>query len=350
MIVNIPIEPLEWRYSAQWRKWFDDQLTAADVSWITIDGEATSGHIHNGSFLDVMETNQYKTSQLANILQCIKLTNTKGCKDQQDYPKSLTLLFHDIWFPGLANIAYVRDGLGLKNLKICGCLHAGSYDDNDFLNKVNMTPWARHLEKGWFQHIVDAIFVATNYHKDLLVRTRQVPEDKVFVTGFPLYDEGMRDNDIEKDNIIVFPHRLDAEKQPELFARLKDRLSTALPDWKFVYTAKEATNKAQYYELLSAAKFAISFALQETWGIAMQEAAICGAIPLCPDRLSYPELYPTICLYEEDEHDLTRRLLVLIKKLEDLHITEILTNSIRKSILDKGVAAIPNMLAVMREL
>ena len=41
--------------------------------------------------------------------------------------------------------------------------------------------------------------------------------------------------------------------------------------------------------------------MQEFFGIAVMEAAYCGARPLLPRRLAYPELYPPACLYERDE-------------------------------------------------
>jgi glycosyltransferase involved in cell wall biosynthesis len=49
----------------------------------------------------------------------------------------------------------------------------------------------------------------------------------------------------------------------------------------------------------------VSAAIQEFFGIAVLEAAYCGAVPLLPRRLAYPELVPPAwhewCLYERDE-------------------------------------------------
>ena len=44
----------------------------------------------------------------------------------------------------------------------------------------------------------------------------------------------------------------------------------------------------------------VSTAIQEFFGIAVMEAAYCGARPLLPRRLVYPELYPAACLYDGD--------------------------------------------------
>src|SRR6185369_17205567 len=91
--------------------------------------------------------------------------------------------------------------------------HAGTYDPFDFLTKKGMQVWGKDLENSWLQ-IVDKIFMATKFHKQLLEETRTVDPNKVIVTGHPMYHmHGVT----EKENICVFPHRLDSEKQPELF-------------------------------------------------------------------------------------------------------------------------------------
>ncbi len=54
-----------------------------------------------------------------------------------------------------------------------------------------------------------------------------------------------------------------------------------------------------------------SFALQETWGIAMQEAVYFLNVPICPASLSYPELYPHEFLYDPDN---LQEAIRLIKK------------------------------------
>jgi len=291
-IINIPIEPIENRYSKQWDGWFLREFgKEKNISVQTIYGGTTSGKINEGSFLDICETNRYKTQQLLEILDILT-----AYKDKH----KLVLFFHDLWFPGLETIAYIREGRGLKNLRICGCLHAGSYDPFDFLHKTGMTPWALHMEKGWFNSIVDQIFVATEYHKSILFRTRisYLSKDKIQVTGFPMYSEEFVLPG-KKENTVIFPHRLDSEKQPELF----DKLAGVLPPgYKLIKTAEVCGNDKQlYYHLLSTAKVAVSFALQETWGIAMQEAFFSGCIPLVPYRLSYREMYNSTCFYKQSE-------------------------------------------------
>jgi len=277
-IINVPIEPIEHRYSTQWDKWFLSQFANQEIDVHTIYGTTASGKITHGAFLDLFDTNMYKTEQAKHIIEVLKTF---------DDSYKLVLFFHDLWFPDILKIAYIRDGMGFKNLHICGCLHAGSYDEYDFLNKTGMTPWAAAFENSLFA-AVDKIFVATAFHKKLVMEKREVPFSKIAITGFPIYMESFC-KIREKENIVVFPHRLDSEKQPELFDKLEQRLKHT--GWKFIKTVEACRTKEEYYELLGKAKIAVSFALQETWGIAMQEAVFSYAIPICPNRLSYQEMY-----------------------------------------------------------
>jgi glycosyltransferase involved in cell wall biosynthesis len=334
VILNIPIEPLEERYSNQWRKWFSNAFAAEGFHVVDIDPPATtSGLIHRGSFLDVVETNQYKTLQTLQIINQIILLS----RDIE-----IILFFHDLWHPGLSNIAYVRDGLQLPNIRICGCLHAGSYDDWDFLNKVGMRPWAMHLENGWFGKIADQIYVATGFHKNLLASRRRVDPDKIIVTGFPMYPDFISEQYSEKDNIIVFPHRLDIEKQPVLFDKLCSELTNM--NWRCIKSKEVVATKKEYYELLKQSKIAISFARQETWGIAMQEAVLCGCVPVCPNSLSYPEMYSNMFLYDTFEE--------AVKKVREFmeHPPIESVKYQQQAILNSGRKAIPMIIKNMKQL
>jgi glycosyltransferase involved in cell wall biosynthesis len=293
-ILNIPIEPLEERYSIQWDIWFGNYFKSFsrkksfNLEVETIYGNSSQGKITQGSFLDVVDTNIYKNEQTNKIIEYIK----------NNQEKEIVLFFHDLWFPGIINIAYVIYGLGLeKSVKICGCLHAGSYDCEDFLSKKGMTVWAHYFEDSLFQ-IIDLVFVATGFHKNLILNKRNIDSNKIKVTGFPIFpEEFVNDFLEEKENIIVFPHRLDSEKCPEMFDELSSILQPIYPNWKFLKSKECTSSKKEYYQLLAKSKIAVSFAKQETWGIAMQEAVFHDVIPIVPDKLSYPELYSPAFVY-----------------------------------------------------
>jgi len=298
MLFNIPIEDLEERYSAQWNRWFPREFNYYNVPFQTITGVPLTNKIETGAFLDVVGTNYWKACQLQQICELIYSGKIK----QGD-----KLFFHDLWFPGLEMVQYMRQGLGI-DFKIYGILHAGTYDPHDFLSQKGMTYWAHKLEESWLS-FVDKVFVSTNYHKQLLLENRLVEPSKIVVTGLPIYPEEFVKT-APKENIVVFPHRLDPEKQPTFFNELKRKGQNL--NWKFVKTKEICSNKQEYYDLLNRAKIAVSFALQETWGIAQLESLFCGCIPVVPDRLSYSEIYPQ-CFKCSSDEEVIETVLFLIK-------------------------------------
>ena len=121
------------------------------------------------------------------------------------------------------------------------------------------------------------------------IKESYIKEGKIVQTGWPM--EYMVDTldmykDMEKKNIILFPHRIAPEKQVEIFRDLKEHL----PQYEFVVCQDQQLTKNEYHNLLGEAKLVFSANLQETLGISWYEGAIVGAIPMMPDRLSYSEM------------------------------------------------------------
>lgn len=155
--------------------------------------------------------------------------------------------------------------------------------------------WGEDLENSWFR-IYDAIVVNSEFQKQMLLESRKVSARKIYV--IPYHIE-VPDLDLtHKENIIVFPHRLDLEKQPNLFDTLKNICTT--PGWQWIRTKDiKGLTKNMYYEMLAKAKISVSLALQETFGIAMVESVLLGCVPLVPNRLVYPEIYDPKFVYND---------------------------------------------------
>lgn len=333
MLVNVPIESLEERYSAAWNVWVPDAFRALGVEVCTVYPEPYCQGIRQGQFLDVVGTNIFKARQIEFILSMI---------DASKVGDSDVIFFHDLWFPGLESLFYARDALKL-NFRIVGLLHAGTYDEHDFLAQCGMARWAAGIESSWFRE-ADAIFVATHYHKQLLQRTGRINADQVHVTGFPML---FVPTAARKENLIVFPHRLAPEKCPEEFDRVAEELRHILPDWECVKTKLVAKTKSEYYEILGRAKVAVSFARQETWGIAQQEATLSGCIPVVPDRLSYAEMYPGAFRYSDIEE--VAAMVVEFGTRYDAWASSAVMQSTQGVFRRSGADAVAQMVAVMRQ-
>lgn len=286
MIVNIPIESIEDRYSADWNRWFHKR-TNHDENWKTISPSLLTNKIDDGSFLDITGTSYFKAMQLAAIAQSIKLGGIPR-------DKRVVFFIQDGWFP-VEQIAYMRDMLGCHDWRIVGYFHAGTFDPWDMTSNQKMYLWGEDLENAWFK-IYDAVIVNSEFERNLLLETRKIQSSKIHV--IPYHVEVPYFGNIVKENIVVFPHRLDKEKQPELFAKLAERFKDS--GWEFIATKGVANlTKQKYYEILAKSKISISCALQETFGIAMVESVLLGCMPLVPDRLAYKEMYPSHYRYND---------------------------------------------------
>lgn len=330
---NIPIETLDVRYTKQWNQWFPEYFDSIGLDYETIYGDELTADIEHGTFLDVVGTNHFKASQLQQICKLIQ----NGRVKEND-----VFFFHDLWFPGLEILAYIRDGLGLK-FRIAGIFHAGTWNPCDFITRKGMGCWGKHIENGWLQFI-DVAFVATECHKQFIVSSREVNPDKIVVSGLPIYDM-LGSCTKEKENICVFPHRLFVDKHPELFDKLRDTLKATeqYKDWKFIKTQDEKRTKEEYYDLLRRSKITVSFADHENWGIAMQEATFAGSIPFVPDRRSYPELFAQLYRYSDFDA-------LVFKFMEYAARPRYYTSRIHHTadhLRDRGAAAFGNMFKVL---
>ncbi|MBK8976934.1 MAG: DUF3524 domain-containing protein [Planctomycetes bacterium] len=99
--------------------------------------------------------------------------------------------------------------------------------------------------------------------------------------------------------LLVCGERYD--RAPAVFEAARQELADRIDHFGF------AATRADYEALLRRAQIAVSTALHEFFGIAMLEATHAGALPLVPDRLAYPELFPREYRYR-DATELTDRL------------------------------------------
>jgi glycosyltransferase involved in cell wall biosynthesis len=84
------------------------------------------------------------------------------------------------------------------------------------------------------------------------------------------------------------------QSKPKPFLEARERLGGR------VATYGHLRRRGDYIRILWDSDIVVSTAIQEFIGIAVMEAAYCGARPLLPRRLVYPELYPRGHFYGRD--------------------------------------------------
>jgi len=308
-IYIIDLEAVDTRYTKQWKEYLPKQLkTRTNKKIITISGGETPQTTTPGAFLNFGGTNVYKANQMQQIgkLFC------EGKIKDGDY-----FLFTDAWNPTVLQLKYMAELLNLK-IKIGGMWHAGSYDPQDFLGRlIGDKPWVRHSEQAMFESF-DHNFFASQFHIDLFLKSFDIDKNKIYQVGWPMeYLENTLDSykNMQKKDMILFPHRMAPEKQPEIFQDLKD----SLPKYELVFCQDKTLSKNDYYNMLGEAKMVFSANLQETLGISWYEGALVDTIPMMPDRLSYKEMaldkfkYPSewtknMDTYKEHKHKLIKSI------------------------------------------
>ena len=231
-----------------------DALTIVDVK-----GELPTQTASNGGFLNWATTNIWKSSQLKKVAEFF---NAGLVKDGDIFYVT------DAWNPGILQIKYMSELIGIK-VSIMGQWHAGAHDPWDFLGRViKNKSWVFELERALF-HAIDFNLFTTNFYVGLFGHTLNVHTawPKVVRTGYPngyLLDTLPQYKRENRDNNILFPHRIAPEKQLDIFLDL----AREMPEYN--------------------------------WIVCQETPIVSGAMSLSPDRLSYSEMYSKEFLYPSE--------------------------------------------------
>ena len=321
-IYLVDIESVPTRYTCEWKNHVPQLLRDNGFDVEVVEGDTTIPEAATpGAFLNFGGTNMYKSTQVHKLASWF----TQGKIQAGDH-----IIFTDAWHPGIINVKYMSE---LLNIPVVthGLWHAGSYDPNDFLGRlVGDKPWIRHAEQAMIASY-NHNWLATKAHFDLMNKTYDIFHDPTFnKTGWPMeYTRNMIERQlwVLKEDIIVFPHRIAPEKRLDLFQELAAR--PELAHYQFCVAMEMNLTKTEYHELLRRAKFAVSFADQETLGISMYESACAGACPIVPNRLSYTEMYDPMfkqadsvdeavaAILRYEQHNIAGQIAQLVDKLHN---------------------------------
>lgn len=277
----LPIEPFEERYTADWLRWWPQDLRAAGLDVEVVCGTDGAGERKAGEWLDPCATWVWKGTQTAALAACWSRI--------EDGDVILSL---DGWGPATTAALYMRATTG-KQVRVVVFMHAGAFDPHDFLTRSGCSPWALHVERGWVTG-ADLVLCGSEHACDLMRRhlwagVRCAP------VGYPIKQHELARFSTpwnERAPLVLFPHRLAPEKGLNEWDEIVRVYGERYPDKsvQFVRSRDVYTGKDSLYEWMGRSRVVVSCARQETFGIAMQEAVALGAHPVCPDRLCYSEV------------------------------------------------------------
>ena len=216
----------------------------------------------------------------------------------------------------------------------------------------------------------DRLLFNSNFHMNSFINSmpgfiRKMPEykplwvvDKIREKSSVLYPgcsfpageiRTQKDSAEGRPPLILWNHRWEFDKQPEVFFRALEKADAelrrsgidipfniallgenfqAVPKafieaksrWKDqILQYGYCDSKQDYINWLKRSDIVISTSIQENFGISIVEAIRYGCVPLLPDRLSYPELMPVeyheTNLYRSEE-ELTENLIEMLRKLQ----------------------------------
>ena len=292
---------------AGWADWLVSSLSEIDWQRFELPGRHFAWRIRGNplSWLDALPA---ETPDLIVATSMVDLATLKGLHPRLADVRTI-YYFHENQF-AYPQGRHQLKALEPKMVQLYGALAADRVLFNSEYNRTSFLAGAGRLLDRMPDHVPPRVV-------DRIA-------DKTSVLPVPIRPVTSAEN--RDHGLIVWNHRWEYDKNPELFAEAMialagrgvgfrlallgwrhektppalARLRDALPD-RIVADARLPAN--EYRVLLARAGIAISTSNHEFQGISMLEAASAGCIPLVPDALCYPEIYPSDYRYAPDDPD-----------------------------------------------
>jgi glycosyltransferase involved in cell wall biosynthesis len=348
MLWYCPLESYPERYtyqlSAAKTGWLERNWIKAGIDYVRIEGvDDEPGHIQLGQVLDAGRRTGHCFQQCLKLIQAANL----GRLTSND-----VIFFDDFWHPGIESLAYTFHQLDIRPKMYATC-YAQSVDIYDFT--YPMRSWMRPFEVG-IGKILDGIFVACPTLRKLA--SDFAPINKIHDVGL-VFDseevkERMGERTADKENVVIWTSRWDAEKNPLQFIRMIDEVNRLRGDTEveFVITTSqphlrsnsglltevlnsarrkhrnlkvmEGLSKEEYYHQLKRAKVQFNSAKQDWVAFTLLEAAVAGCYPVYPDFNAFPETfqYRKEFLYPVNEDTVIAEKVLSVLRDDSLHTLE----------------------------
>ena len=137
MIIYIPLESYEDRYTFQLKGWTEKAFIKHGLEFITVEGDRLGTEITVGQVLDAFGRPFYSLTQMANLVKLIQSRN-------YSIPNTDLLFFEDLFTPGYEALPYIFEQLRYPPKIFTRCL-AQSIDSDDFT--FPWRNWMRHFEQ-----------------------------------------------------------------------------------------------------------------------------------------------------------------------------------------------------------
>lgn len=292
---------------ARWADWLVSTFTEFDWHRLELPGRHFSWRIR-GNPLSWLDALPEQTPDLIVATSMVDLATLKGLHPRLADVRTI-LYFHENQFAYPANDTQTTS-VEAQMVQLYAALSA---DRVLFNSEFNRTTFIDGVD-GLLDKMPDE--APEGVGRRIAEKSRVVP--------VPI--DPIRPADTGDPTLIVWNHRWEYDKNPELFAdamialaergvefRLAllgqrhrnasgalDRLRQSLPER---IVADGALPLEEYRAVLGRAGICVSTAIHEFQGLGMLEAASAGCAPLVPDALCYPEIYPGEYRYPAGDRD-----------------------------------------------
>jgi len=266
-LIFVPQLPIKLRYSEWWITEFEMNFkNYFEVIILGKDFLKDKIYIQtDNSFSNVEKAIEFEQHQINEFLK-LELKNDD------------ILFLADISFPGFfSNVLHHKQ---IKNaFAFC---HGTSKNSWDYFQPVRDSKWL--VETG-HSKLFKKVFVATQYHKDKL------KWKKVEVIGVPKPPFKMFKSGKKEYNIISVCRNSIQKRTKSIEKEVESEFG------KLTYK-NDFNTWSDYYKFLSKSKILLITSKEDTFNYSVLEAVKNGCIPICPNKLSFPELLPRKYLYD----------------------------------------------------
>ena len=300
------IEPF---YSGSHKQWIDSyqKYSNHNIQILSLPGKKWKWRMHGGAITLAEEYNKFKNK--FDIILCSDMLNLPVfkslCNDNLSQ-STIVMYFHENqlsypWSPLDQDLELKRD-LHYYYINYTSSLIS---DYNYFNSNYHLTSYIDGLKK-YLKKMPDF----RNMNTIELIDNKS----SVLPIGCEL-NEDKRNNKKSNSPIILWNHRWEYDKNPDLFFKILFDLNTDNIDFQLIVLGESyqdypevfdiaknelnnkiihfgyCENKNEYIEYLKLANILPVTSNQDFFGISIVEAISYGVYPILPNRLSYPELF-----------------------------------------------------------